>query len=212
MSGFVLAFFQDSVTSATRALDPCHRVVYVRRGAVRIGDARIRVDEAWHGDDAVSLASEDDQTILWRWELLPAGGAETRAEGAILVRPITTLEPGDGWLMRCDSVSFPPGGCAYTHVHQGPGIRCLAEGSIVIESEGETIRYGPGEPWFESGPEPVFAQADHEEPTRFIRVMILPRALLGEKSIRYVRDEDRDKPKVQTYRLYVDEPIDLSGK
>ena len=37
--------------------------------------------------------------------------------------------------------------------------------------------------------------------------MILPRALLGWRSITYIRDEDRDKPKVQTYRLYVDRPI-----
>ena len=33
-------------------------------------------------------------------------------------------------LMRGDSVAFPPGGCAYRHHHQGPGIRCMIEGGV----------------------------------------------------------------------------------
>ena len=39
--------------------------------------------------------------------------------------------------------------------------------------------------------------------------MILPRALKGQSSIRYVNAEDRDKPKSQKYRGYVDEFIEL---
>lgn len=39
--------------------------------------------------------------------------------------------------------------------------------------------------------------------------MLLPRALLGKSSIRYVRDEDRDKPKSQAYRSYFEAFIDL---
>jgi hypothetical protein len=38
-------------------------------------------------------------------------------------------------------------------------------------------------------------------------VTILPRALKGERSIRYVSDADRDKPKRQTYKIYKDEFI-----
>jgi hypothetical protein len=111
--------------------------------------------------------------------------------------------------MRCDSVAFPPGGCAYLHAHQGPGIRCLRDGSIRIDSGGQSHSYLPGEPWFEAGPEPVFAQADAERPSRFIRVMLLPRGLLGKSSIRYLRDEDRDKPKSQTYRSYFEAFIEV---
>jgi hypothetical protein len=37
--------------------------------------------------------------------------------------------------------------------------------------------------------------------------MILPRALLGKSSIRYVNEADRDKPRVQQYRIFVDAPI-----
>ena len=128
-----------------------------------------------------------------------------------LAAAIDTLEPGDGaqWLMRCDSVAFPPGGCAYTHVHQGPGIRCLHRGNIRIDCNGHSAQYGPGGAWFEAGPDPVFAQADAAEATRFIRVMILPRRLEGQSSIRYVNADDADKPKLQKYTIYVDEFIDI---
>ena len=119
------------------------------------------------------------------------------------------MEPGDGWLMRCDSVALPPEGCAYRHVHQGPGIRCLLEGAIRVETGGGAHDYVPGEPWFEDGVTPVFAQAGPEAAMRFIRVMILPRDLKGERSIRYVDDADRDKPKRQTYKIYVDQFVDL---
>jgi hypothetical protein len=68
----------------------------------------------------------------------------------------------------------------------------------------------PGEAWFERGPEPVYAAASTAEPTSFVRVMILPVALVGKSSIRYVDPADQDKPKTQTYTVFVDQPIDLT--
>jgi len=52
----------------------------------------------------------------------------------------------------------------------------------------------------------VFAQGA-DRPTRFVRVMILPRALLGKSSISYVNEDDRTRPKSQQYKIFVDEPI-----
>ena len=112
--------------------------------------------------------------------------------------------------MRGDSVAFPPGGCAYLHTHQGPGIRCLIEGGIRIDTHGRSTSYGPGGAWFESGPEPVFAQGA-DRTTRFIRVMVLPRALIGKSSIAYVNEEDKARPKSQQYKIYVDAPIASPG-
>ena len=108
---------------------------------------------------------------------------------------------------RCDRVGFPPGGEALTHVHQGPGIRCLLAGSIRIDSEGASHSFAPGEAWFEAGPQPVYAAASRETPSAFARVMILPRSCHGKSSIRYVRPEDADKPKSQTYQIFADEFI-----
>ena len=124
---------------------------------------------------------------------------------------LETMPKGE-LLMRGDSVAFPPGGCAYTHVHQGPGIRCLIEGGIRIDAHNRTTSYGPGSAWYESGPDPVFAQGAADRPTRFIRVMILPRALQGKSSIQYVNEDDRAKPKSQSYKIYADAPITFEGK
>ena len=190
-----LRLFEDRLDAgAAIPLPPGNRVIYVNEGLASVGGAG---------------------AVLWRYELCDVNAAPIgpgdAASSLKLAADITTLEPGDGkqWLMRCDSVAFPPGGCAYTHTHQGPGIRCLRDGTIRIDAEGQSHHYAPGGAWFESGPDPVFAQADAEKPSRFIRVMILPRALKGQSSIRYVKDEDRDKPKSQSYRGYVDEFITL---
>jgi quercetin dioxygenase-like cupin family protein len=151
-----------------------------------------------------TLRAGEDVRLL-RFEL----AADARAEGALLTSPPLALDRAAQYLLRCDRVEFPPGGCALRHTHQGPGLRCLVTGAIRIETGGATHRYQPGEAWFESGPEPVFAAASDTDTTAFIRVMVLPRAIRGQSSIRYADPADRDKPRVQRYRIYIDEPIDL---
>ena len=60
--------------------------------------------------------------------------------------------------------------------------------------------------WYETGPDPVFAQAA-DRPTRFIRVMILPLAYLGKSSVEYLNEEDKAKPKSQSYKIFADMPL-----
>ncbi len=209
-----LRLIEDRLSRETTRRLSCgvNRVVYVAEGGASIDGERLNADEARFvpAEEATRLPGEG---LLWIWELVKEGKAPPLAPGATLKleATVTTLDPGDGrrWLMRCDSVAFPPGGCAYTHVHRGPGIRSLKEGSIRIDTQGVSRFYGPGEAWYESGPEPVFAQADEARATRFIRVMLLPVELRGQSSIRYVLDVDREKPKRQTYRGYSDAPIDI---
>jgi hypothetical protein len=135
------------------------------------------------------------------WEI--GGGTE----GAALSAEVD-LAPGE-WLVRCDRVDFPPAGIAYRHTHPGPGIRCLLHGSIRIESGGETHEYGPFEPWFESGPEPVLAVASADEETAFVRVMLLPREWEGKRTIRYVDAADDAKPRLQRATVFFDLPLRL---
>ena len=84
----------------------------------------------------------------WRWELArgDAGSTTANAPGMIthekLSAYLETIPKGE-LLMRGDSVAFPPGGCAYLHRHQGPGIRCLIEGGIRIDTR--VIRVSTGE-------------------------------------------------------------------
>lgn len=212
LQGHELRLVEDNVAAGGAFAFPAdgiNRVLYVAHGGIAVDGQELGEDQAWHGRGAAKVAAGPSGAALWRWELAPAGGEvfrkESTAAGVKLRRRLDGPN-ADTLLVRCDSVAFPPGGCAYLHTHQGPGIRCLIEGGIRIDTAGESRSYAPGGAWFEAGPEPVFAQAAGR-PTRFIRVMILPARLQGQSSIGYVHAEDRDKPKSQRYRIYLDIPI-----
>jgi hypothetical protein len=171
-----------------------------RQGVVTTGGNRVVYDI--ERDAAYFGATELDGHALV-WELGRSGG-----DDALLAAEVA-LDAETRWLMRCDRVDFPPGGVAYRHTHPGPGIRCLLHGSIVIESAGATHEFGPFEPWFESGPEPVLASASPDREAAFVRVMLLPREWAGKRTIRYVDPADEHKPKLQLARVFLDQPIDL---
>jgi hypothetical protein len=199
------------VQLASRAV---RRLVYVAHGAATVAGQRVADDQAAYAHGETEILAGSGGAAIWRWELAPAADAPIvpasrhSASHVKLAAPVERL-PAGSVLMRADSVAFPPGGCAYLHTHQGPGIRCLIEGGIRIDTEGTSTSYAPGSAWFESGPAPVFAQAALDRASRFIRVMILPAGLKGRSSIAYVNAEDRDKPKSQRYQVYLDETITL---
>jgi hypothetical protein len=208
----VLRLYEDVLANdAALRLPALARMIFVVHGAVTVAGHAFADGEAWHGEDAVSLSAGRHGATLWRWELAgDAGEGGGAAPGAAsrqkLAARLDTL-PAGALLWRGDSVAFPPGGCAHLHRHQGPGIRCLIEGGIRIDTHGRSTSYGPGGAWYESGPDPVFAQAAADRPSRFIRVMILPRATMGKSSIEYLNEEDRTKPRSQQYKMFVDAPI-----
>jgi len=190
------------------------RMIFVVHGSIAIADRTLRDDEAFGGEGAIMLKVGSAGATLWRWELITREadfGRPAPGSGIIshekLAAMLSTV-PAGALLLRGDSVAFPPGGCAYLHRHQGPGIRCLIEGGIRIDTHGHSTAYGPGGAWYETGPDGVFAQAA-DRPTRFIRVMILPRAYLGKSSVEYLNEADKAKPKLQSYKIFVDMPIEL---
>lgn len=196
---------------AAMTLGPEPRMIFVLHGALSVSGTSVIDGETWHGDGTVNIVAGPGGAMCWRYEMSQSvdDGAEAAngvASRTKLAAPLEYLPAGD-LLFRGDSVAFPPGGVAYRHRHQGPGIRCLIEGGIRIDTHGHSTSYGPGGAWFESGPEPVFAQAAHDRPSRFIRVMVLPLTLLGKSSIQYVNEEDKTKPKSQSYKVYADMPI-----
>ena len=136
-----------------------------------------------------------------RWTL-----AETAADGALLAHEVA-LDPGTGWLLRHDRVDFEPGGIAYRHTHPGPGIRVLLFGAITIDSEGGRTTYGPREAWFEAGPDPVLAETSEAEPSAFARVMLVPSALAGQRTIRYVDPADAERPRRQKATVFSERPV-----
>jgi hypothetical protein len=210
----MLRLYEDVLANdAEISLTARPRMIYVVHGAITIGDQSLGDDEAFGSENAVAPTAGRAGATLWRWEL--AAEAEPSAASA---RGVVSREklsarldtmPKGAVLLRGDSVAFPPGGCAYLHRHQGPGIRCLLHGGIRIDTKGHSTSYGPGGAWFESGPEPVFAQAA-DAPTRFIRAMILPMAYLARSSVEYLNEDDKAKPKSQSYKIFVDMPIAIA--
>jgi hypothetical protein len=209
----VLRLYEDVLSNdaAPVALPALPRMIFVAHGALTIADRSIDEDEAWSGEGAVTLKPGSGGATAWRWELAaadaPAGAL--KGPGVVsrekLAAALATVPQG-ALLLRGDSVAFPPGGCAYLHRHQGPGIRCLLEGGIRIDTHGRSTSYGPGGAWYETGPDGVFAQAA-DRPTRFVRVMILPQAYLGKSSVEYLNEADKAKPKSQSYKIYADLPL-----
>ena len=207
----VLALYEDVFSNAaTLALPPMPRLIFLVHGGVTVADRTLSDGEAWQGEGAATLAASTAGATCWRFELIAAAAADSMTAGvasrAKLSARLDTLPAGD-LLLRADSVAFPPGGCAFLHKHWGPGIRCLLDGGIRIDTHGRSTSYGPGGAWYETGPDAVFAQAAADRPSRFIRVMILPRTLAGKSSIQYVNEADKDKPRVQQYKIFADAPI-----
>ena len=193
-------------------LPALERALYIAEGEVTVewarGAAHCGDGTAWLGNDAIALLPGAAGVRLLRFELAPADATERgllraapRAQSEQKLDVDVMLDDGFEWLMRCDVVGFPKGGVAYTHVHQGPGLRYCLEGGIRIEGEGSVHSYGPGEAWFEGGAAPVLAPTSSEAETSFIRCFILPRQCKGRSSIRYVKPEDASRPKPQRYKV-----------
>lgn len=200
-----LHMYEDNIAAGQEVsfADSPARAVYVTAGQVSFDGEEHPCDAGFVTTGAVTLVAGPQGASLWRWDFLqaslstPLHRVSHKLSGAVPV----ALATADSFL-RLDSVSFPPAGTAMLHTHQGPGIRCLREGHVRIDTEGTSTSYGPGGAWFEGGPEPVFLQATDGIPSRFIRAMVLPKTLLGKSSIHYVNAEDRDKPKSQSYRNF----------
>jgi hypothetical protein len=201
-------------------LPAVERAIYVIEGGVTVefpdGCSGQSAGSAWLGSSDIALLPKGGGVRLLRWELI---AGEFAHQGSLASAPGSSselklsaeveLDPRSGWLMRCDQVRFPKGGIAFTHVHQGPGIRYCLEGQIEIQTEGSTHHYGPGEPWFESGASPVLAPTSEELETAFVRCFVLPRSCKSRTSIRYVNPEDASKPKTQRYKVMGERFIEL---
>ena len=162
----VLRLYEDILANdgAELSLPALPHLIYVVHGSIAIADRMTHSDEGFGGDSATRIKGGPEGATVWRWELAADDASDRAPAGATIVsreKLSARLDalPKGPLLLRGDSVAFPPDGCAYLHRHQGPGIRCLLEGGIRIDTAGHSTSYGPGGAWYESGPEPVFAQA-----------------------------------------------------
>lgn len=215
MANHVLRLTRDDLHAGAlpRPLPGRNRVFYVLSGALLVGKgpaaAQVAEGAAHFSAGATELAPGPDGAASLRCELVRAD-APDQAAGAVLLEHPIDLAADQEYLMRCDRVDFDPAGVALPHRHKGGGIRYLLRGSMDLRIEGHPDRaVRPGEAWFESGREPVYAAGATDKPTSFIRVSILPRAIKGQSSIMYVDPEDAVRSRPRTYTVFVDEPITL---
>jgi hypothetical protein len=200
-----LHLFEDIIAAGQKVTlsDTVARAIYVTAGTISTDSGEVACDDGLVADGPVTLVAGTEGASLWRWDLSDADqSASTHRVAAKLSGLVPAALATSDSFLRLDSVAFPPAGTAMLHTHQGPGVRCLREGHVRIDTEGSSTSYGPGGAWFEGGPEPVFLQAVEDIPSRFIRAMVLPKTLLGKSSIHYVNEEDRAKPKSQSYRNF----------
>lgn len=205
----------DIAPGATLSLPAAIRVLFTSGGDVVVGvSGRDRVvprETAWHGTAACQVRSPNGVARLLRFELVPqpppgAAGGHVRLEHPI------PIDRDGAYLLRCDRVDFAPGGVALPHRHRGGGIRRLLRGALTVtvgHSPPRLIR--PGDPWFESGREPVLAVAAADADTSFVRVSVLPAEIRGTTSIMYVDPADAARGRPRAYTVFVDEPIMLRG-
>src|SRR5438477_3252573 len=217
--GYRLRLTRDEMEPQARLrtpLPPLNRVLYALDGQLSIEAGASRAshsaNEAWHGATACAVAAGPTGASILRYELVKAGAPATLAAGArstLLLEDAVRLDPTAAYLMRCDRVDFDLGGEALPHRHQGGGIRCLIAGSMELRVDGEPDRtIAPGQAWFESGREPVYAKASARDATSFIRCSILPAAIRGKSSIVYV-DPAHAATRPRRYTVFVDDPIAL---
>jgi hypothetical protein len=207
MAGLVLRLMRDHLQPNARAALPAmNRVLYVQEGMVTVDGKDVPVTTAWHGAGACAVTAGPAGATVLRYEL---GRDDTPAGATPVLAQAMRLDPTAAYLMRCDRVDFDLGAEALPHRHKGGGIRCLLQGTMELRVEGESDRViKPGEAWFESGREPVYARASSTAPTSFIRCSILPREIRGQSSIMYVDPKDAGS-KPRKYTVFVDEPIEL---
>ena len=218
MSSHVLRLFRDVCAPGARvALGDVDRVLYVLEGelvAAGTGGQHTVTAGSAYGVRPQAIQVGDAATTVLRYELLrdatPSDVAAADVQSTRLLEHPIALDGSEQYLMRADRVDFALGGVALPHGHRGGGIRCLIAGTLEItvgHAAPRLIR--AGEAWFESGREPVLAKASAEQPTSFIRVAILPRAIRGQSSIVYVDPEDARRAPPRKYTVFVDEPIEI---
>ena len=145
--------------------------------------------------------------VLWELTTTPSGDVGRQHTGGLALSVFVTVDRSQEWLLRCDRVDFPPGAVAHRHVHPGPGIRRLLFGELTVTTGGVTTTHRAGDPWFESGPEPVYAESSSTEASAFVRVMLLPADWAGRRTIRYLDPVDPDRPARQRARVFLEEPL-----
>lgn len=141
------------------------------------GVGGLRVDGAQLEEAGAARASVtcDAGAMGWLFEAAPATAPTPEAT------PVLTkvVKPEGRSLVRFDRVSAATGTATPPHRHQGPGLRRLAQGTLVADIGDSRAQIEAGEAWFESGDETVVGRNVGVVGTVFYRLLLLPEPLAG---------------------------------
>jgi quercetin dioxygenase-like cupin family protein len=209
-ASFELGFGVDDIASGDVVplkVSSQHLGIFVESGTVNLDGRELATGEASYCGHSCDLVAVSACRIL-TWSLHQKGNVSPSLT-AHPIRHMTReidISPGKQ-VLRLDAVTFPPGSRAWRHVHSGPGIRYLMQGSLEVVSDYGRTMMEPGDPWFEEANSAVIAIADRQQISRFARVMILPAEYLCKPTINYLDPKDEHKPRLQTNDRYIDQVI-----
>ena len=182
---YSLRLFHDYLPSGAklRPIEVQHAIYYVLEGAAEINGKTAAQDTAVYAMDIANIRSPDQDTTLWRFELVPtdaplvyaeSGGACSEMKLRRRVR-MFELTPRTQWLFRLDCI-YDNVGSTGLHSHPGSGIRCLLSGNLHVRGAigEESDNVNPGDCWYEEGSYPIISTTYDDIPTAFLRGMVLP--------------------------------------
>jgi len=182
-----------------------HNAVWVQTGALNVSGDTVTAGNGCYvqGGAEVTVDGTESAKVL-HLEIMSAPLAKDG--NPILAADFEWAETDA--VLRLDQVTFPPGACAWRHVHPGPGIRYLVEGQLEIQSDHTTETMTRRSAWFEDADNPVQATAGTTQ-SAFVRAMILPVEYEGKPTLRYLNADDNLKPRLQTNRRFFDQKLCL---
>ncbi|MBB4053959.1 hypothetical protein GGR20_003630 [Devosia subaequoris] len=179
--------------------------VYAANGTVNVDGTDVVEDDGYFVEGPFKLSGAGK---AWLYEFAPITQPVLEGEGISLVisRCLPQTYSGDR-IFRADRVESNPGAQTPLHGHRGPGIRRLLKGRLHAYIGEGSERIDAGHAWFETGKDWVIGKNIHDSASAFVRVMILPAELSGGiSSFVPASEEDANKPRSVTYRLFGERP------
>ena len=133
---------------------PAPRMVFVVHGAILVDGISFGNGETWHGEDEVAIRAGDSGATIWRWDLTKAPPASFASAGLRSLVKLSALLNPHRAACSCAATALLSARRLRAHARSSrPGIRCLIDGGIRIDTAG-LDPFGLGR---RSGPE--FCQA-----------------------------------------------------
>lgn len=191
-------------------LEAALNAIWVESGTIRVDDQPIAAEEAVFASAGKQITCAATEARILVFSLEGREGRSYSGEDGTLLAETIDWPATDG-LLRLDRVTFGPGVVAWRHVHAGAGIRYLTQGELSLDAEGEPHVMHAGTAWYEAANSPVEATAANIPVTQFVRGLVVPAAYAGKPTIRFLREEDRQKPMLQKNHRFFEVPFDFSA-